>query len=377
MKKSNLIISMLFLVLIAVITTGCKDDFTSEDALKAQQTIDLSILVMDISTDSAIVGAKVSFYNDGNELTAETNELGYVTFNEIKIAANQYYTVSKEGYAKVHSLVDIDINNFRQGLFSSVVQMYSLTENTAKITGKLEIETDYTNEDPELVPEGTKVIAFAYLDALPVEFMGTVDKDGFFELTVPAGKYGADYNLRYETLILDQTIAKNGDKGDPEFPSTFPVIDNIKTTFNQYGSALEVPSVPSIYAYVNATTTGKTAIIDGIDVNNDGEITDLDWETGGDGYDASDSVDITIVSLHGGSGAIIRVNVTDGVVQTDFGSQKIHNPGSGYPDFNEANRGRGSRSISLPSDVDDLYPGEIRVVNGNYGAGVLRETEIE
>jgi hypothetical protein len=375
--KKNIII-MLFLLPILFIT-GCKDDFTSEDALNAQQTIDLSILVYDISTDSAIVGATVTIYNNGEELSVESNELGFANFAAIKIAEALFYQVQKEGYAKISSTMDIDVSNFRQGQFSSIVPMYSLTKNTAKITGKIEIETDFTNEESELAPEGTKVYAYADLDAIPVEFMGTVDTNGFYEIVVPAAKYGIDYQMRYETLVLTQTVAKNGDKGDPDFPETYPEIATISTTYNQTGNALAVPSVPSIYAYVDATTTGTIAVINNIDVNADGEITDLDWDTGGDGYTV-DSVDIVIVSLFDGSGAVIRVDVDeagDGAVQTGFSSMKIHNAGTEYPDFNEANQGRSNTSISFTSSVNNLYSGEVRVINGNYGSGVLRATEIQ
>ena len=109
-----------------------------------------------------------------------------------------------------------------------------------------------------------------------------------------------------------------------------------------------------------------------------GEITDLDWETGGDGY-TSDSVDVIIVSLFDGSGAVIRINVDEGSageVFTGFSAMKIHNPGSGYPTFSNANQ-VGSASPSLATDVYDLKSGEIRVINGDYGTGILRDIEIQ
>ena len=215
-------------------------------------------------------------------------------------------------------------------------------------------------------------------DGSSMEFVATVDANGEYEFIVPADNYGVSYELKYPTLELNQTIAINGIKEDPDFPETFPTIETINTTFSSVGSNISIPFVSSVYAYVNASATCDTvAVISDVVVDNDGSIIGLNWETVGYGY-TSDSVDVVVVSLFDGSGAVIRVDVNDisnGNVFTEPLSMKIHNSGSGYPTFSNANQ-VGSHS-SVTTDVFNLKSGEIRILNGDYGTGALRDQLIQ
>lgn len=379
--KKNIIKKLVLLSMIAgVLFTACEDEFTEKDALDAQQTIDVSIYVYDVVTDSSLVNAEVTMIVADGEETVMTNELGIAYFTKVKIASNLLVSVEKENYTKINTSINISTDNYRQSQYTANIALYSLTSNTAIIKGKLEIETDLTNDETEYIAEGSIIYAYlSNINGTSVEFAATVDANGNYEFIVPADNYGVSYELKYPTFELNQTIAKNGDKGDPDFPETFPTIVEINTLFNPTGNAISIPWVPSIYAYVNSTTTGETAVIDYIDVDpTDGSIIDIDWASAGSEY-TTDSVDINIVSLFEGSGAVIRVNVDEGFtgeVYTGFSAMTIHNPGSGYPTYSNANQVT-SHSPSLTSGVNNLKSGEIRVVNGDYGTGILRDEEIQ
>ncbi|UII33960.1 hypothetical protein LVD17_09045 [Fulvivirga ulvae] len=377
MKKTR-ILSFLLVIILAGVFTSCKDDFTEEDALNAQQTVDVSVYVIDYFNTTAVSGATVSIIKDGAAVTAQTNEQGIASFSDVKIGGGLPVTVEKEGFTKVQNLVNVDVNDYRQGHFTATLGVLSLTENTATIKGKLEIESDVTNEDTEVVPEGTEVKAYLDLDGMnTVEFVATTDANGNYELVVPATNTGVDYRMKYATLTLDQTIAKNGNKGDAEFPTTLPSIASISTVFNPIGSAIDIPGVPSIFATAPAPAAGGTAaIIYNVDVNSDGEIYDLDWDDSGSGYTQSEGteVQITITSLFGGSGADIVTYVDES--DTDlYTSETINDGGTGYPSFDEANR-TGRINPSFTNYVD-IQTGEIRLVNGHYGTGTIRAEEIQ
>lgn len=377
MKKTR-ILSLLLVVLLAGVFTSCKDDFTEEDALNAQQTVDVSVYVIDYFNTTAVAGATVSIIKDGAVVTAETNEQGVASFSDVKIGGGLPVTVEKEGFTKVQDLVDVDVYDYRQGHFTTTLGVLSLTANTATIKGKLEIETDVTNEDAEVAPEGTEVKAYLELDGMnTVEFVATTDANGYYELVVPATNTGVDYRMKYSTLTLDQKIAKNGNKGDADFPATIPSIATISTTFNPIGSAVEIPNVPSIVATAPAPAAGGSpAIIYNVDVNSDGEIYDLDWDYSGSGYTQAEGteVQITITSLFGGSGANITTTV-DASDEDLYISELINDSGTGYPSFDEANR-TSEISPSFTSYVD-IQTGEIRLINGHYGTGTIRAEEIQ
>ncbi|MCD4834505.1 MAG: hypothetical protein K8R31_11965 [Bacteroidales bacterium] len=374
MKRKIFKTMILLIMLAGVFFTACEDEFTEKDALDAQQTIDVSIYVYDPATDSSLVNAAVTMVNGGEAITIQTNELGIAYFTKIKIGDNVLVRIEKEGYIKRLTDFDISTDNYRQSQYMENIALYSLTQNTATIKGKLEIETDLTNDETEYAPEGTKVYAYLTLDGTPVEFIATVDANGKYEFTVPADYYGVYYELRYSSLELSQTIAKNGNEGDPDFPETLPSIVDINTVFNSSGYAISIPYVRSVYAVVdNSATHDETAIIYNVDVNSDGEVYDIDFSDNGSGY-TDISVDVNIVSLFGGSGAVISVDVSGGYLY-DW-DVNITDGGSGYPTFDYANQAS-IDSPYLPSYVYNLKSGEIRIVNGDYGTGVYRDEEIQ
>lgn len=377
MKKTR-ILSFLLVIILAGVFTSCKDDFTEEDALNAQQTVDVSVYVIDYFNTTAVSGATVSIIKDGAAVTAQTNEQGIASFSDVKIGGGLPVTVEKEGFTKVQDLVDVDVYDYRQGHFTTTLGVLSLTENTATIKGKLEIESDVTNEDTEVVPEGTEVKAYLDLDGMnTVEFVATTDANGNYELVVPATNTGVDYRMKYATLTIDQKIAKNGNKGDADFPATIPSIANISTTFNPVGSAVDIPSVPSIVATLPAPTeadgTQAEIYVDFGSMTVDGGIDDFDVNVTGTGYTPGAELNVTVTSLFGGSGLVAKWTV-DGGGFVD-GNANITDTGSGYPMTYEANKA-GETDPSFTNYVD-IQTGEIRLINGHYGTGTIRAEEIQ
>lgn len=381
---------LLSLALLAGIFTACEDEFSEKDALDAQQSIDLSVYVFDGYSNNALEDASVSLIKDGNEKTSETNSLGVATFSKVKIGSNMPVQVKKDGYTSVRKMVNIDNIDYRQSSYSVYVPVLSLDSNTATIKGSLDIQTDLTNTSLEVPPEGTEVLAHVFIESMPmvmaiplasstqqpVELTATTDAEGKFEFIVPSKNMSGVYvQIKYPTLTLDQTIAKNQDKGQPEFPETEPSIVNIPTVFNPSGDAEGVPVVPSVYATVPAPSgDGERAVISNVDINNNGEVWDIDFSDNGSGYTA-DSVDVTVASLFEGSGAEIRIGVSGGSLD-DVDARYI-SVGSGYPTFNNANREGGQSPDFEDNELYELKSGEIRVVYGHYGTGTYREQEIE
>ena len=377
MKKTR-ILQFLSAILLAGIFSACEDSFTEEDALNAQQTVDVSIYVIDNYNTSGVAEATVSIIKDGVLVEAQTNELGIASFSDVKIGGGLPVTITKEGYTTTQRLINVSVFNYREGQFTSTVEIFSLTENTAIFRGKLEIESNLTNEDRELVPAGTEVKALLTEDGInTIEFISTVDENGNYEFVLPANRSGVSYQITYPTLTLDQTIAKNRNEGEEGFPATLPEITTISTIFNPRGSAVTVPSVPSVYATVPAPVEadGTQAIvrIDFNDIDAQGGINDLLIVQSGAGYAPEADVVVTITSLFGGSGAnVVWPTFSTGNFQ-EF--EDIIDTGSGYPSFSNANR-TGAVNPSLSTSLN-VQSGEIVVRDGSYGTGTSRAEEIE
>jgi len=367
---------LLSLAMLAGIFTACEDEFSEKDALDAQQSIDLSVFVYDGYSNTGLDNASVTIIKDGNSKTSETNSMGVASFSNVKIGGNMPVEVEKEGYTPARTMANIDVDNYRQGSYTVNVPVLSLDSNTATIKGSLHIQTDLTNDSVEAPPAETKISAFVHMGNIePVELMATTNAEGEFEFIVPSKNQGGiDLEIKYPTLTIDQTIAKNRDKGQPEFPETEPSIANIPTVFNPSGNAESVPYVRSVYATVPAPSgDGRRAVISNVDVNNNGEVYDIDFSDYGNGYTA-DSVDINVKSLFDGSGAQIRIGVSGGQLY-DWNARYI-SLGSGYPSFDNANRDY-QQSPSFTIWINDLKSDEIRVIEGHYGSGTYREQEIE
>ena len=372
--RKNIIKGLGLLSVITVLLfTACEDLFIEND-VDNKEKIDVSIYVYDVVSGLSLINAEVTMIVGGVEEAILTNDLGIAKFKKVKIATNVPVRVEKNNYVKINTFINLTTDTGGQSQYNTDIALYSLTQNMATIKGRLEIETDLTNYETEYVPEGTKI--YAYLSTIvgsSTEFVAIVDSAGSYEFIVPASNDGISYDLKYSTLELDQKIAINRFKEKDFFQDYIPTIENINTLFNSEETAIDIPFVSPVYASVKNPTSsaGGSAIINDVILDDNGSVIDLDWLGLGFGYEA-DSVEVAVVSLFDGSGAVIWIEIdknSSGTLQ--LSSMKIHNSGLGYPTFSNANK-ISSDSPSLQSYVLALKSGETRIVNGDYGTGVQR-----
>ncbi len=336
MKKRTIYSWMLCLSLLgsSVTLTSCRDEFTEEEVLKEQQTIDLAITVSDKYETKGLAGATVSFFQNGQEMKQTTNDAGVANFADVKIGSDLIITISKEGFATTKQTISTNVETYRQSQVSETVDMYALDgAGTAIIRGKAEIETDVTNDKAEMVPAGTTVEAYYKLnDHSEISVKGQVDANGMYSLKVPATKDGMNYKLRFPALELDQKIAKNADQGEKKsFPEVLPAIENIKTLFTTSGTGLSVPSVGAVYALAtpndtSSTVTKRPAKI-WVNVDDNGKVASISFVDRGAGYTGTVTLDIKSVSGVG-SDAIVKVQSAFGELTNTI---TYENRGSGYP----------------------------------------------
>lgn len=361
------------LTVLGLIVSGCDGDFSEKDALNAQQTLDVTVYVTDLYNSNPLEDAQVTMLQDAEGAVAITDINGIAVFPDVAISDLIPVLVVLENYTTVQVLRSINTNNFRQAETTINVSLLSTTENLATLRGTLEIETDMTNDDPETVAEGTEVIAVlngGLGQSNIISFTAAIDASGLFEFSLPASLLGIDYEIIYPTLTLGQTIAKNRDNGQPDFPETLPSIVEISTTFNPGQNAVSVPIVSPLYGTVAAPASGIQGIVGGIDVI-DGSVSSVFMNNLGSGY-TSTQESVSIISLSGGSGADVTVNVSGGSLSV-FGI--INVGGLGYPDYINANQSVVSGPL-LTTSVQ-LKSGEIRVIDGSYGSGTSRAVNIE
>lgn len=364
----------------SILITSCKDSFTEEDVLKEQQTIDLNVLAFDPNSGKGIPNATVIITRDGIMDSLKTNSSGLAIFMDAKIGTSVPVTVKADGYTTVKSLENLTVDNFRQSQVTIEKSLYALSgPTTATIKGKIEIETDLTNDVKEKAPAGTMVTATinaGNFDEISVSTQ--TDAEGNYTLTLPTDKGGWEYKLNFPDLELDQKIAINGFQGDENFPVTVPSIETIKTLFSTSGSSIDIPTVMPFYVTVNGgTSTARMAMNanDLIDGKFDLENYWFSWWNSGTGYTpgAIAASNVVFTSLLGettkatatanaaDNGTISYITVTDG--------------GAGYPVVWNANQ----TNKTSPSFSNYVYveSGDIKVLNFNYGTGTYREKTVK
>jgi hypothetical protein len=379
---------MLSLSLLAgsITLNSCRDTFTEEQVLKEQQTIDLSITALDRYENKGLAGATVTFQQDGKELSQTTNESGVANFADVKIGSNLIVTITKEGFATTRQTIGTIVGSFRESQISRTADMYALDGiSTGIIRGKVEIQTDLTNDKAELVPANTPVEAYRRFDDAnginEISIKGQIDANGMYSLKVPATKDGMSYRLIFPTLELDQKIAKHRNVGEKEFPATEPSIDNIKTVFDPSAfSTADVPNVwRTVYAVIEApndpaATTKRQAALYGVSVDQTtGKITGLSGFESGAGY--KDPVRIELKSLLGGTGAVLEVKVNTGMTNGSLSFPSIKAEGSGYVTVNNINTA--NEEAPAPVANQNVKSGDIKVVNVKYGTGTSRAKDIQ
>lgn len=308
MKKIFSILAMI--ALIAVVIVACKDNFnendflnlqaklkTQQDTAKLNQQVKalndagelLSFTVQVVEDRTPLAGVDVTISNDVSALTTKvtTDANGNAVFTKVRVGSNTLL-LSKSGYITSTAVVDFgtltnpnyfttvsgangttNIIPMKQSR-SVLLPLFATggTGSTAKIQGKVTIETDLTNRTPE-IPQGLTIranyasgIAAAVkgnngVDIVTYSFsaagvgVATVDNTtGLYSMTVPATAAGLTMSLLLPTIDANQKVAAINLDGKPI--ATGPQYRNVPTSFGpQVGFDNSIPSVPG--AVVNFT----------------------------------------------------------------------------------------------------------------------------
>jgi len=387
----NRVLQFFALFLAASMLFSCQDEFTEEDALNAQQQIDLAIYVFNAaSADQApVAGATVTLIQGGETKTATTDESGSALFTGAKVGGF-IYSVEGENFTKVVEEDYLDTDNFRQGQETFSIGVYPVdAENTAIIKGRVAIETDLTNETTEYA-SGIQLIAYANLDNGTKTFSVTTDEDGYYEIAIPADySSSTSVDIRFPDLELNQTLAYNKISTETgSFPEVLPEINEYPVLFSMYTGGREnynnfPTNINPVYALAEDSPNDDNAVIGYVYVNGDGEIYDVDFNDGGDytGF-ASDSVDVQFTDITGaGSGALLRISVENysNLSSAYYWGQYRLVSGSGYA--NDDLNYNSYESASMNSSDREMrlyvYPGTTTVANADYGTGIYREDDLD
>jgi hypothetical protein len=396
MKKTQIkFLTMAVVGLLLLGTYSCKDDYTEEDALKAQQEVDLAIFIVD-NLDAPIVSAKVTVSYGSSTVEATTNDKGLAFFPNVQIGTYAY-SVSAENFTTVSSTGSASPSNFRQAQVTVKVILSPLGgETTATIRGNVTFDKDLTNTTEYEPVSGIKVVyAQVSLNSGTKTFSGTTDTNGNYQITVPTNgpNSSTSVTLRWVDFEADQVIAfdRYADDVETTFPKVLPRKETIKTVFSIAQSTNSSPTrffeggnqspldIRSLYAIAEPAPAGKTtAVISSVSVNANGEVTGISFSNGGDYTgDADSKVNVTITSLDGGSGASISIPLTGNTTTTSASVGYSNNsptivPGSGYPTSNYSLNKTGLRYPSSPSTSLNVNPGQFYTINADYGTGYSR-----
>lgn len=387
----NRVLQFFALFLAASMLFSCQDEFTEEDALNAQQQIDVAVYVYNAATaeEAPVAGATVTLIQGGETRTATTDDSGAAIFNDAKVGGF-IYTVDGDNFSKVVEEGDFEAADFRQGQETFLVGVYpSDAENTAIIKGRVAIEMDLTNKTTEYA-SGIELLAFVELNEGTKTFAVTTDENGYYEFSVPADfDEATDVEIRFPDLELSQSIAyRKLATESGSFPEVLPEIKEYPVLFSMYtGGAENYDNYPTninpVYGLAEDSPNDDNAVIGDVYVNSDGEITGVNINDGGDytGF-ASDSVDVQFTDITGaGSGALLRFSVQN---HQDLYWAYYYNeyrlvPGSGYTDYDVNYTSYASPSVN---EIDrqmqiTVYPGTTTVSNVDYGTGIYREDDLD
>ena len=392
-KVSTKIISMI-MTLMAVLAISCEEEFSEEDALNAQQSVDLAIYVVNNSTDNEdpVAGAKVTVSQNGETREVTTDAAGAALFPDAKIGG-YVYKIEAENYTTLTGSGSLSTSNFRIGQVTQRFELNSLNtpENMATIKGVVEIESDLTNDVTEYA-SGIELLVEVSLDNKSLNFSVTTDEQGKWELQVPTDANGStSLNVRFPDIEMDQTIAYLKKSSEPgSFPEILPSITTYPTLFTMYLGGRQnynnypVNDIYAVYGIAQDAPAGQqTAIVSDVFVDDNQEVVGLNFDNGGD-YSgaAADSIDVTFTDITGGgSGALLRISIQN---FTNLASAYFNNDyryvshGSGYSDriFNETSYQSGTINSSERKYYTNVRPGTTTIINADYGTGSYRADDL-
>jgi len=259
MKRKPVLLLLAFFMLSGVFFTSCnEDELSQEEIIEQQQIIDFVVRVFDGSTanQEPLDSAVVKIINRGEIMEVSTGEDGLAIFNEVAIGEDVPVIITKTNYTSIYTTHDVDAYDYRQTVANLSLPLYSFESGEfVTVKGRLTAELDVTNREPEPV-QGMLVKArqngLSYANSFG--FVDSTDADGFYEIKVPTreGTSYDDIELTYLDFEANQTIALEDEDMDGVYaveqrPAVFRFNDNS-------GYSNEIPSIPSVWATVEAPT---------------------------------------------------------------------------------------------------------------------------
>lgn len=255
---------------------------------RAGEFYNVNMKVLDRTTPIEGAEVKLTSSLDGEliELVEVSDASGNIVFDGVSIGGN-IIEVKGEGYYSALGMIEF---KFERGYNyeviddvvapitrneSAIIPLYNKGNgsNTAKIKGKVSIETDLTNKAPEVVKDQLIKADFSGNIVNVSEGMifseyslnvegglgeAVTNENGEYELVIPTGNEGVSVDLMIPQLRMKQKLAYY----DPETEE--PKLDSIMTTFGYYEQVTNIPYVSGIKTVVpEPTEPGK-----GFQVNN-------------------------------------------------------------------------------------------------------------
>ncbi len=390
----------LFIILSLSTLYSCREEFSQEDALDLLNSVDISVYVynrsLDYSEPVQNARVKITQGNSVYELTSDSNGLVNVEGAEY---GKVFISVEADGFTSWYSDVSFYSTGEGQNQQTYSVGIYSLSdESLAKVSGKVLIEKDLTNDTAEFA-DGITLNLRISLSEGSFEFRAVTDKFGNYEFHVPSENRGGYASIRIPDLEINQKIAYHKIASDSRrFPEVLPTTDLVPTVFSTNTGYLRnhnnypVNEIWPIYAVADpAPDEIYTAVIDEVYSDYQGGINWLSFSYGG--YylgDPDEVVNIHFHSLATGSGATMQVfltnyyNLRDAVFNGDYSLV----PGSGYPEADQEgdsyllNRTPYREPVPRTSDNREvslgyLLPGSNTILNIDYGTGVYRLHDLD
>ncbi|WKK77858.2 hypothetical protein QYS49_12715 [Marivirga salinae] len=241
---------------------------------KAGEFYNVNMKILDGTTPIEGAEVKLTSSLDGEliELIEVSDASGNIIFDEVTVGGN-IIEIKKEGYYSALGLIDF---KFERGYNyeviddvvapitkneSAIIPLYNKGNgtNTAKIKGKVSIETDLTNSTTEVVKNQllradfsgnivnvSEGISFSEYSLNVEGGLGEAftNEEGEYEITIPTGNDGVSVNLLIPQLRLKQKLAY--------FPtdSEEPVLDSVMTTFGHNSMVTDIPFVRGVQVNV-------------------------------------------------------------------------------------------------------------------------------
>lgn len=388
-NKFKVILSGTLLIAIMAFAISCKETFTEEDALKAQQEIDLAIYVVNGSdaASAPIAGATVTVNQNGVSVTGTTDATGAALFPKVKVG-DFVYTVTAANFITSTGSASASSFNFRESQKTVRIALISTSDtDVATIKGTILMEKDVTNLFPE---PAASIDVFFTVDLASGDrtFTTKTDANGNYSIKVPVNSYDTYVSIRYADFEADQIIAVNRYDDESSFPVTLPRKETIKTLFSTNTNGAQnvyfyEGDVRSLFAVAEAPPTGGVqAIISSVFTDATGKVTGVSFSNGGNySGDADGKVNITITSLDGGTGASMVVTLngnTSVAAAAGTPANVVLVSGSGYP-INSDNYTLNKIDYRWPNYTDEVYvsKGQIVIANADFGTGVNRPKNVD